>query len=623
LNKIDGEARSVVQVLKGNKFSIDYYQRDYKWEEKQLRELIDDLTGKFLETYDTSHERDMVAAYPFYFLGSIVISEKDAQRFIVDGQQRLTTLTLLLTYLRRLQNGDHNPNIDELVLSDAFGKKSFNLDIDDRITCMTALYEGRPFSPSPADSDSVWNLVERFEDIGELLPEQVQGNALPYFIDWIQHRVQLIQITAYSDDDAYTIFETMNDRGLQLRPVDMLKGYLLAGIDKDVRQVPADLWHRRLQELASLGKDLDADFFKAWFRGQYAQTIRERRKDAVGQDYDRIGTEFHRWLRNNAQRIGLHKSADFARFLREDFEFYIRYFQKIMDATKAAILVPGFERVRYNADHQFTLQVPMLLAPLNLDDDDAVAVQKIGLVAYFVDILLAWRIWNNRAIDHSTLQYRTFLVTKAIRGQDVATLASTLHGQLMQENERFGSADRLRLHQQNRRPLHRVLARIADYIEVQSGNHSTYLQMTTAAPVKYEVEHVWANHADRHADEFDHPSDFADHRNLIGDLLLLPKKFNASYGDMPFEEKVIHYNAQNLLARSLHPQCYENNPGFRQFLARTGLAFTPYDTFTAQSIIERGQLYQKVAELIWNPEDLLTVAQAGGAGRGHPHLGVV
>lgn len=605
MKEIHGVARSVAEILKGAKYTIDYYQRDYKWEEKQLRELIDDLSDQFLEAYQPSHQREAVQTYPFYFLGSIVISEKGAQRFIVDGQQRLTTLTLLLTYLRELQNGHNEPNIDELILSNAFGKKSFNLDVEDRVACMTALYEGRPFTPSPADSDSVRNLVERYEDIGELLPQDLQGEALPYFIDWLQYRVQIIQITAYSDDDAYTIFETMNDRGLQLRPVDMLKGYLLAGIDEDARRVPGDLWRQRVQDLAALGKELDADFFKAWLRSQYAETIRERRKGAVGLDYDKIGTEFHRWLRSNASRVGLEKSEDYSRFIREDFEFYSRHFMTIMAATKAPALVAGLERVRYNADHQFTLQIPMLLAPLVVGEDDAVAVRKISLVANYVDILLTWRIWNNRAIDASTLQYRTFLDTKAIRGQDVSKVGRILYDQLMQEAERIGSTDRLRLHQQNRRHLHRLLARITDYVEVESGGHSTYLQMTSGSPVKYEVEHIWANHPRRHSDEFEHAADFADHRNLIGDLLLLPKKFNASYGDMTYEKKLKHYNAQNLLARSLNAECYKNNPGFRQFLDRTGLPFTPYDDFTAQAVLDRGKLYEMVAQQIWNPEDLL------------------
>ncbi|MFM7200716.1 MAG: DUF262 domain-containing protein [Myxococcota bacterium] len=55
---------------------------------------MDDLTGKFLDFYDESHARQEVGEYGHYFLGSIVISLKQGKRFIVDGQQRLTTLTL-------------------------------------------------------------------------------------------------------------------------------------------------------------------------------------------------------------------------------------------------------------------------------------------------------------------------------------------------------------------------------------------------------------------------------------------------------------------------------------------------------------------------------------------------
>ena len=78
------------------KYAIDFYQREYAWQERQVRELIDDLTGKFLDSYESGHSRHEVGGYGHYFLGSIVISHKRGQRFVVDGQQRLTTLTLLL-----------------------------------------------------------------------------------------------------------------------------------------------------------------------------------------------------------------------------------------------------------------------------------------------------------------------------------------------------------------------------------------------------------------------------------------------------------------------------------------------------------------------------------------------
>jgi hypothetical protein len=88
-------------------------------------------------------------------------------------------------------------------------------------------------------------------------------------------------------------------------------------------------------------------------------------------------------------------------------------------------------------------------------------------------------------------------------------------------------------------------------------------------------------------------------------LLLLPKKFNASYGDLTYEEKLPHYLTQNLLAKSLHPQCYERNPGFLQFVQKSGLPFKPYLQFKKADLEARGALYCSLAEQIWNSEDLL------------------
>ena len=99
MKKIEGHARTIRQLLSGAKYSIDYYQREYKWQTKQVLELLEDLSGKFLEDFQPSHEREAVNSYGHYFLGSIIISEKKDQKYIIDGQQRLTTLTLLLIYL--------------------------------------------------------------------------------------------------------------------------------------------------------------------------------------------------------------------------------------------------------------------------------------------------------------------------------------------------------------------------------------------------------------------------------------------------------------------------------------------------------------------------------------------
>jgi uncharacterized protein with ParB-like and HNH nuclease domain len=272
VREILGKAKTVRELLSATKYSIDYYQREYKWQEKQVRELIDDLSSRFLDDYELEHERRAVKGYGHYFLGSIIISDKD-------GQQRLTTLTLLLIYLHNLQRDrlDASP-VQEMIFSEQYGEKTFNLQVEERIPCMEALFEQEAYGDT-GKPESVQTILARYRDIEALFPDDLAGPSLPYFVDWLKENVHLVEITAYSDDDAYTIFETMNDRGLSLSPVDMLKGFLLANItDGHKRDAANTLWKQRVAALADAGKDADADFFKAWLRSQYAENIRERKR---------------------------------------------------------------------------------------------------------------------------------------------------------------------------------------------------------------------------------------------------------------------------------------------------------------------------------------------------------
>lgn len=601
--EIDGKGRTIRDLLAGRKYSIDYYQREYKWRKKQVAELIDDLCNKFRESHEEGNERSAIADYGHYFLGSIILSDKDGQKFIIDGQQRLTTLTLLLIFLQhQLQDAEQKGQIAELIFAQKYGKRSFNLDIPERTTCMEALYTGQEFAGSDPP-ESVANILARYADIDDCFPEELQSAALPYFVDWLIENVHLVEITAYSDGDAYTIFETMNDRGLSLTPADMLKGYLLANItDADRRTRASRVWKERVAELLDIGKDEDADGLKSWLRSQYAESIRERKRDAAPQDFDLIGTEFHRWVRDHEDRLGLTSSTEFARLIERDFAFYSQWYERLRRAAEA--LIPGLECVHFNAQHNFTLQYPVLLAPLRVEDSEAAGLRKLRVVAAYLDILIHQRIWNGRAIDYSTMQYAMFLVMRDTRGKSAPELAKLLRGRLDAETETFSTNDGFRLHGMNGRQIHRLLARMTDYLETRSGQTSRYAEYAQRGRKGYEIEHVWADHPERHVDEFAHPSEFREYRNRIGGLLLLPKSFNASYGDLPYAEKREHYDSQNLLARGLHEQAYDHNPGFKRFIVESGLPFRAHAEFKKADLDARQSLYQKLAERIWNPQRL-------------------
>ena len=172
MNKIDACSKTIRELLEKAKYNIDYYQREYKWKKEHVTALLDDLETKFRSEYEENHEPQRVQQYAHYFLGPIIISRKNNINSIVDGQQRLTTLTLLLIYLDNLQKADstlRKVDIKALIFSEKFGAKSFNIDVDERASCMEALFNDTPFD-SEGETESVRNILDRYNDIIQLFP---------------------------------------------------------------------------------------------------------------------------------------------------------------------------------------------------------------------------------------------------------------------------------------------------------------------------------------------------------------------------------------------------------------------------------------------------------------------
>jgi hypothetical protein len=605
MHEIKGQDRCVQDLFSSGSYGIDYYQREYKWRPKQLQELVEDLTGRFLESYQDGDQASAVQSYGHYFLGSIVVSQSGEKKHIIDGQQRLTSLTLLLIFINNLQKlGEKRVNLDQLIYSDDFGEKRFKLDVPERNACMEALFNETAVSVDGA-SESVQNLAGRYQDLSEIFPDEVRGEALPLFAYWLMRKVKLIEIIAYADEDAYTIFETMNDRGLSLSPTDMLKGYLLANIDNPDKRAAADREIRsQLARLAEFGEGTESDFFKSWLRSQYARKIRERRKDARPEDFDLIGTEYHRWVRTNASHIGLEKSDDYYRFVVEELKFYADIYVTLLRAAERR--TPGLEAVRYNADTGFTLQHQITLAAARREDGREASLDRVGLVAEFLDAWLNLRLWNYKSNSYSSMQYAAFNLIRSIRNKKTEELGQVLHDKLKEEMLEINFSQPVRFMQFTSQAVHRQLARFTDWLEVQSGLQGGYERyLTRSGKGAFEVEHIWPNHYERYAKEFPQQQDWKEHRNLIGGLVLLPKKVNASLSDEDYGVKRSHYLRENPLAQSLHEGFYDRNPGFKQAMARHDLPFRPMQEFGKSELEERSSLYCQIAQTIWSPDRLL------------------
>ncbi len=628
MNEILASAKSVFALLSGKKYQIDYYQREYKWEQKQVVEMVDDLVSAFFQSYQPGDSLPQVENYGNYFLGSIIVTHREGQSFVVDGQQRLTTLTLLLIYLRQLtQDLSSAPEVSSLIYSEKFGLKSFNIRVDERERALLSLFAGE-IPTKGMESESVAHLVQRYQEIAERFPysqpaesneepanidsvdlesrEEFDDRSLVFFVNWLIEKVSLVEITATSDNDAYTIFETMNDRGLSLTPTDMLKGYVLANIMDETHRMSANArWRTIVAHFNQNEHEGSADFFKAWFRSQYGRSIRTGTGSVQDHDFDRIGSEFHRWVRDERSLIGLNGSDDYHAFIERDMAFFADQYQRIRESSETT--KPRLEHIRFNAQRGFTLQPMLLLAPLRFTDTDDLITVKLRLVAMYLDILLARKEWNYRRIGQSMMKVPIFNAMKQIRGKtDPRELAETLVHLLSQESETFDSNDRLQLNMMNGGTIHRILARLTAYVEAGSGKTLSFDTLVSdKIKNRYQIEHIWANQFERQRDEFQHPADFAEYRNRLGGLVLLPSDINQSFSDQSYEDKLEHYSKQNMLLASLNPRAYEYEPGFRQFRKHSDLPFRAHPEFKKADIDARQALYLEIAKQVWDPQQIL------------------
>ncbi|MCY4193703.1 MAG: DUF1524 domain-containing protein, partial [bacterium] len=461
------------------------------------------------------------------------------------------------------------------------------------------------------ESESVRNLWNRYQKISEQYPSDLQGETLPYFADWLRHRVILIDIGAPNQDMALEIFETMNDRGLRLSNTDMLKSYLLARVgNEEVIRNLNDSWRKRVTDLVDAEKNADTEFVKAWLRGNYAQTQRERKTNAKPGDFDIIGTAFHKWVRDNSSNLGLESSADYRRFVEVEFLKLSERYLQLLHASGE--LQPGLEAVFYNAKNGFTLQIPVILAAITPEDDDATFKKKAALVAGALDIYVVRRMVNYRNFGYSTVVYTMFNLIKQLRNHPVDKIRYILARWLENEWEHLDGIKTYSLTQRNGSHIRYILARMTAWLDNELGKSGTFTDyLDKSKKYSFEIEHIWADKFDRHTSEFSNDFEFQEQRNKLGDLVLLRKDFNASYGDMPYKEKIQHYYGQNPLAQSLHPRAYENNPSFRRLCETHSLEFQAYpDSFTKLDIESRQELYLDIAKVIWNPSRLnLTLEQ--------------
>lgn len=242
-------------------FKIPTYQRPYAWTTEEVDELLDDLTEAQKREPDSP-----------YFLGNIILIKRNddvPESEVVDGQQRLTTLTMMLCVLRELSTDEkHRKNIEKFIWqegNDLDGTEDeYRLSLRDRdreffrrhvqstggvAELLTAERAGL--------SDSRRRMVENTKHIYDALAKESEITRAD-FTSWILKHCFLVVVTATDRDSAYRIFSVMNNRGMNLSPTDILKAETIGEMNQSIQEHYAEIWES-IEE--ALGREQFRDLF--------------------------------------------------------------------------------------------------------------------------------------------------------------------------------------------------------------------------------------------------------------------------------------------------------------------------------------------------------------------------
>ena len=620
--------RKHVSACLQQKFVLPTYQREYKWETKHIQELLTDIQEAFLDNYENHHGRSEVASYSPYFLGTIITTTlSSGEKAIVDGQQRLTTLTIIISYFQKLSK--ENPSlavshIEPLLRRTVFGANKFNIEFDeDRQKFFEIILDrsiGEDNQIVDEMVDSIPNISEstklsyrNYTEIDNFIVDEIKSGLIAHFVDFLTEKVYLFEIGVPSEQDGHKVFVTMNDRGLKLSPIDLLKGYFLSNISNPTNNARAHSeWVKQIKKLKSYGNDEDSAFFKTWLRAQFANSSRGKsRGDAAG-DFENIGDAYHRWVVDKSSELNLNNSDQYYNFVTKDLPFFVEKYVQIKEFELN--YQNEFASVYHNGARDLTLQYMVILSSISVNDSNTDVEKKIKATSYYMDYYSTLRIINGKDNNYDNIRDYAFGLCKKLRNKSVSGIVDVLESEARSLDDKIDPLSKIEYGSIKRHDLLHILARVADFLEekIEQTNKVSFSGYVDRGKNNktFDIEHILPNNpVSVQTDlgpnyDFDNPRDFLKERNNIGALILLPRGRNRSVRAKVYSQKISIYSGENVLAQSLHSSFYENNPSLEKFLAETSAPMCKIDFFNKSSISLREELYLFIAKSIWSPDNI-------------------
>lgn len=281
---INVNKQNVLQLLTSGQeipFVIPEYQRPYSWSDDEIITLFEDL-------WEFSIERTHSDGAKSYFLGCVVSYEENGERQIIDGQQRITSLFLLLravfSMLEKEDNKTDEVNNFIQKIKPALWKENEMTGKEDRskillrsevVTDSGNLILRNILESGEADKNAKDNYSKNYNKFKELYIQKSQSspNQIYHFVLALLNYSILLPITADDQETALTIFNTLNNRGLPLSDADIFKSYIYKKLDDTGKKAFINKWKKLETDAEKVNESIQSLFYYNMFY------MRAREKD--------------------------------------------------------------------------------------------------------------------------------------------------------------------------------------------------------------------------------------------------------------------------------------------------------------------------------------------------------
>lgn len=610
MSKIENHQYSIEEAFMQCFYIVPDYQREYVWKEKEVHQLLEDIGDQI---NSSSNQQ--------YFIGTILVSptaEKNHYE-VIDGQQRLTTLYLILCAMRTfIKEPLLQKHIDGLISASYLksdGSLVANLKLDPRYENASELFTKIVEMNTDPDTTrnairksqiktfgSIENLLDAYDTIYRYLNDNYPQQAdLKKFLGYLNNNVVFIQILT-DVSGALKIFETINERGIGLNPMDLLKNLLFTQVKPDDFGKLKDQWKKITKQLEE-NNEKPLRFLRYFLMANY-KIVNSRSDNTVREE------EIYDWF------INKHNAA-ICDYQNKPFEFVQKL---IINADKFIDFSKGrgndsqpntyMDNLKRLCGGAFSLHYVLLLAASKLPKTlfDHFVEQLESFLFYYIftktstkELERNFSIWADELreiADEPDDVQQAAKYNKFLQDRFAINLKS-------KEAELNDYLKRYTLNSMQQYRTRYLLAKLTQFVDM--AYQGTKTPVPLGAYTVLEIEHILPNNpgaALRNDFINRNPGkEYDEYKNRLGNLTLLEKPINIVASNDYYSKKCLEYlKCKHYLTSSI---VQINTVGNNSSINRINQRLKSFSDWTADSISERQGLLVNLAKDVWVIKDYL------------------